>query len=56
MLQLGYKGPFFIGTLGTGETAALGAATATVLESARMNASEEILSPRITVRILYMMQ
>ena len=33
--------------LGTGETAALGAATATVLESARMNTSEEIVSPRI---------
>lgn len=46
-----FKAPFktFAATLarGTGETAALGAATATVLESARMDASEEIVSPRI---------
>jgi hypothetical protein len=38
--------------LGTGETPGLGAATATVLESARMNASEEIVNPCIS--ILYM--
>lgn len=43
----------YVEPLGTGETAALGTATATVLESARMNASEEILSPSI-VCILYM--
>ena len=42
----------FTAALGTGETAALGAATAPVLESERMNASEEIVSPRIV--ILYM--
>ena len=36
--------------LGT-ETAAIGAAKATVLESARMKASEEIVSPRISILI-----
>ena len=44
----------FTAALGTGETAALGAATATMLESARMNASEEIVSPRILSILLYM--
>ena len=37
----------FSAALGAGETEALGAATATVLESARMNASKGIVSPRI---------
>jgi hypothetical protein len=41
-LQLAPLFTAILGT-GTGETAALGAATATVLESARMNASEEIV-------------
>lgn len=34
---------------GLGEAAALGAATTTVLESARMNASKEIGSPRMSI-------
>ena len=49
----GISGTFTSATaLGTGETAALGAAKATVLENARMNASEEIVNSRMG--ILYM--
>ena len=51
----GAGGLQYPGPLGTGEGPGLGAATATVLESASMNAREEIVSPRI-VGTLYMRQ
>ena len=50
LLSLKAPSRTFSAALGTEESAALGAATATLLESARMNASEDIVaSPRISI-------